>query len=147
MALRWATQVCMWGEEELNCQVCKRAAQISAWGLVLAHTYIHIYIKKETTLAVRGFSLKSSDFVPVQLASLSHTLTNLSCFSVYLSLSRGGWPVDSDLMFPLYPQRCELCPHKDGALKRTDNGGRIPLKLHARANTHTHLLAPCVFCH
>ena len=21
-------------------------------------------------------------------------------------------------------QRCELCPHKDGALKRTDNGGK-----------------------
>lgn len=24
---------------------------------------------------------------------------------------------------PLHWQRCELCPHKDGALKRTDNGG------------------------
>lgn len=23
----------------------------------------------------------------------------------------------------LHWQRCELCPHKDGALKRTDNGG------------------------
>lgn len=22
------------------------------------------------------------------------------------------------------PQRCELCPHKDGALKRTDSGGK-----------------------
>lgn len=26
-------------------------------------------------------------------------------------------------LFIRYPQRCELCPHKDGALKRTDNGG------------------------
>uniref|UniRef100_A0A8C7ZDS1 MLLT10 histone lysine methyltransferase DOT1L cofactor n=1 Tax=Oryzias sinensis TaxID=183150 RepID=A0A8C7ZDS1_9TELE len=25
--------------------------------------------------------------------------------------------------FSFYLQRCELCPHKDGALKRTDNGG------------------------
>lgn len=24
----------------------------------------------------------------------------------------------------LFPQRCELCPHKDGALKRTDSGGK-----------------------
>lgn len=25
------------------------------------------------------------------------------------------------------PQRCELCPHKDGALKRTDSGGKYHL--------------------
>lgn len=28
------------------------------------------------------------------------------------------------MLFLLFSQRCELCPHKDGALKRTDNGGR-----------------------
>lgn len=29
----------------------------------------------------------------------------------------------------LHWQRCELCPHKDGALKRTDNGGEGTLSL------------------
>ena len=28
-----------------------------------------------------------------------------------------------NLLFLLNFKRCELCPHKDGALKRTDNGG------------------------
>lgn len=27
------------------------------------------------------------------------------------------------MLFLLIFKRCELCPHKDGALKRTDNGG------------------------
>lgn len=29
-----------------------------------------------------------------------------------------------NLLFLLNFKRCELCPHKDGALKRTDNGGK-----------------------
>lgn len=32
---------------------------------------------------------------------------------------------------PLHWQRCELCPHKDGALKRTDNGGEGSLSSRA----------------
>ncbi|XP_058480432.1 protein AF-10-like [Solea solea] len=35
--------------------------------------------------------------------------------------------------------RCELCPHKDGALKRTDNGGSILLAMHPHARAHTHI--------
>lgn len=33
----------------------------------------------------------------------------------------GGLRLNS--LFLLHFKRCELCPHKDGALKRTDNGG------------------------
>ncbi|MBN3291449.1 AF10 protein, partial [Polypterus senegalus] len=35
----------------------------------------------------------------------------------------GLWPIEKVLKEEDVARRCELCPHKDGALKRTDNGG------------------------
>ena len=32
---------------------------------------------------------------------------------------------DVRLSVCIYPQRCELCPKKEGALKRTDSGGIV----------------------
>lgn len=60
--------------------------------------------------------LSSQGHMPVQVQIQG----NLSHFSVHASKSS---LIRLWVFFFFYPQRCELCPHKDGALKRTDNGG------------------------
>lgn len=65
----------------------------------------------------------------------AHNLTRLNRCSHSAPRSR------QPLLYPVPPQRCELCPHKDGALKRTDSGGnphpqcvlpsrRVPIMCH-----------------
>lgn len=45
---------------------------------------------------------------------------------------------------PVLPQRCELCPHKDGALKRTDSGGKCGDATASSLLFYVHF-APCLF--
>ncbi len=135
----WASHV-LWssgGQEGFPFSICHSFSFLFfRW-----YTDIHKHLERETSFSdslwvcsrrVFGLMLQSR-----LLASLSHILAYLSYLRTYLTLSRWGRIVVSDLVCLLYPQRCELCPHKDGALKRTDNGGRISL-LHTFTHTYAH---------
>lgn len=76
-------------------------------------------------------------------ASLLHSLSpypGLMLSWDLLDEFREGQSADSPQpLCSLHWQRCELCPHKDGALKRTDNGGEgNPERLLRSARPHPH---------
>lgn len=64
--------------------------------------------------------------------SVTHSLLNISLYSFY--------SVILSFLFLTLFQRCELCPQKEGALKRTDTGGKNLCSLFLLFSLGTHVL-------
>jgi len=75
-----------------------------------------VQVSKVIQLMQRVYAYGSQSYAEVSRNIQSYT-------GVYKSIPKLYRSIQSYLLFPSLLQKCELCPKRDGAYKRTDNGG------------------------